>query len=469
MTHPLSYSPGQLIRSADVNRSFELLRNAIDVDSAALLDLLEGRLNLEDLTPALQALVLKNLVAFDPLEQHFTGDGSTTVFTLSSIPSAGSLTVFLNGQLLTSGVDYTVSGVSLTFAAAPFTGDDVTARFTVVQATTAIIVLGGFQLPYEQVIQTLPTLEPIVQQFFSWGTNKTSGFKEVAKFEAVGLSQLGAAVLVDGGLPDATAIVMTTSAGQNFLWAIGAPAGGTHRVVKVDVSTMLAAATVAMNDPTTVVTSLATDNGFVYAFMKGGSTLQANSVQKFDAVTNLPVAVIGPGTPGITTTGFVDTVISQAGALYVSYSDVNGGGSGEVRKFDATTGALLERFVAADFGAATIRPIRLVRVMDNVHVLDDLNQKIYKLSALDVVTTVATLSFVPTDLTFDASDLWVSSADTLYKVDLAGSVLDSAVPQAGRNIQDVMSGLGLIWTSFSNDTNPADQNVVKIFPGLPGV
>jgi hypothetical protein len=53
-------------------------------------------------------------------------NGVNTVFTLSQSPSPGaSLTVFLNGLRMSAGVDYTLSGTTITFASAsvPQTGD----------------------------------------------------------------------------------------------------------------------------------------------------------------------------------------------------------------------------------------------------------------------------------------------------------------------------------------------------------
>ena len=50
-----------------------------------------------------------------------TIDGSNTTFTLANTPVAGSVMVFLNGQLLTEGgtEDYTISGSTITMASAP--------------------------------------------------------------------------------------------------------------------------------------------------------------------------------------------------------------------------------------------------------------------------------------------------------------------------------------------------------------
>jgi hypothetical protein len=55
--------------------------------------------------------------------QRFSGNGSTTVFTLSSAPAfQNALEVFISGVALVPGVDYTVSGTTLTFTTAPTSG-----------------------------------------------------------------------------------------------------------------------------------------------------------------------------------------------------------------------------------------------------------------------------------------------------------------------------------------------------------
>lgn len=55
--------------------------------------------------------------------QRFSGNGSTTVFTLSSAPAfQNSLEIFVSGLALVPGIDYTVSGTTLTFTTAPASG-----------------------------------------------------------------------------------------------------------------------------------------------------------------------------------------------------------------------------------------------------------------------------------------------------------------------------------------------------------
>ena len=58
----------------------------------------------------------------------FTGDGSTTTFTIDSDYTADSVLVTVNGILLNPTVDYTVSGTTLTFIIAPILNDEIIVR-----------------------------------------------------------------------------------------------------------------------------------------------------------------------------------------------------------------------------------------------------------------------------------------------------------------------------------------------------
>jgi hypothetical protein len=63
-------------------------------------------------------------------------NGVNTAFTLTQAPSpSASLTVFLNGLLMSAGVDYTLSGSTITFATAsvPHTGDILLCSYRIAQ------------------------------------------------------------------------------------------------------------------------------------------------------------------------------------------------------------------------------------------------------------------------------------------------------------------------------------------------
>lgn len=52
-------------------------------------------------------------------------DGSNTVFVLSNTPISGSTKLFLNGVRQKETLDFNISGVTITFVSAPYSGDIV--------------------------------------------------------------------------------------------------------------------------------------------------------------------------------------------------------------------------------------------------------------------------------------------------------------------------------------------------------
>ena len=58
----------------------------------------------------------------------YTGDGSTTAFTVTSGADVENVLVFLNGVFQRPTTDYTVSGTTLTFGTAPTNGDAITIK-----------------------------------------------------------------------------------------------------------------------------------------------------------------------------------------------------------------------------------------------------------------------------------------------------------------------------------------------------
>lgn len=62
--------------------------------------------------------------------QVFTGTGSQTVFTLSSIPAdVTAALVVVNGLVMTYTSDYTISGATLTFTSAPALNDEIVVKW----------------------------------------------------------------------------------------------------------------------------------------------------------------------------------------------------------------------------------------------------------------------------------------------------------------------------------------------------
>ena len=59
----------------------------------------------------------------------FTGDNTTTDFTIDSGRAVDDVLVYVNGFLLTPTDDYTISGTTLTFATAPATSAEIVVRY----------------------------------------------------------------------------------------------------------------------------------------------------------------------------------------------------------------------------------------------------------------------------------------------------------------------------------------------------
>jgi hypothetical protein len=70
-----------------------------------------------------------SISATNATSQSFTGDGTTAIFTLSnSISNQKNVIISLNGLLQVPVTHYTVSGTTLTFTDAPYTGTVIEAR-----------------------------------------------------------------------------------------------------------------------------------------------------------------------------------------------------------------------------------------------------------------------------------------------------------------------------------------------------
>ena len=60
---------------------------------------------------------------------HFSGDGSTATFTITTGHTVNTILVFENGVCLKPTDDYTVSGTTLTMISAPVSGADISVRY----------------------------------------------------------------------------------------------------------------------------------------------------------------------------------------------------------------------------------------------------------------------------------------------------------------------------------------------------
>ena len=64
-----------------------------------------------------------------PSTQTYTGNNSTTVYTITAGKVVDDILVFVNGLLLQPTTDYTISGTDLTFATAPGSNSEITIRY----------------------------------------------------------------------------------------------------------------------------------------------------------------------------------------------------------------------------------------------------------------------------------------------------------------------------------------------------
>jgi len=447
MSHEEFHKPFEVIRSEDIDRHFQLIEQAVHPDGIAIRTALSGTLTFLDFTQAVQEQ-LSSLLSPITTTNKFDGtttpatDGITTTFPLSAVPDSGSESVYKNGLLQDNPGDYALSGSDIVFVSAPLTGDLITVLFN---SASSVSPLGSFILSHKNIREIRATAQGI----FVYGVNKGSSIVEVLKFDPITLNQIGSIEIdVDDNATENSLMVFA----QGFLWVAGSAATtGTNNITKIDPVTMTATIINISGDPGVTIPSLATDGVFIYAFMKGGTFVNPNSVAKYHISTNTVTGVIIVNPPA---SGFVDMAISSTGHLFVAMTTPN-----EVRKYDVLSGSLLETFVFVD------PPIKIIQRSNIIHVVH--GTKISNISAIDVVTELFDLGSTISDIVSNDTDLWISSGASLHKVDLSGVALTTLVPISGLTIQDIAVGFGLIWISYSDDTN-VSANISKVFPGSPG-
>ena len=98
-------------------------------------DTLVGRASTDTLTNKTisgSSNTLSNLpIATQYNRDSFSGNGSTTAFTLTNTPGAvAEVAVYIDGILQIVTTDYSISGTTLTFTSAPATGQDIKAIYS---------------------------------------------------------------------------------------------------------------------------------------------------------------------------------------------------------------------------------------------------------------------------------------------------------------------------------------------------
>ena len=131
----LTYNPssGSLTSAAFIGNltGGAVTATSLSVNSAYSLPTADGNVNQLLKTDGSGTLSFSDLTVADAsmTVNNFTGDNSTTAFTITTAPSnANSLLVTINGITQRPTTDYTVSGTTLTFVTAPFTGANISSR-----------------------------------------------------------------------------------------------------------------------------------------------------------------------------------------------------------------------------------------------------------------------------------------------------------------------------------------------------
>ena len=87
----------------------------------------------------------------------FSGDGSTTQFTLSEDATSAGLLVMINGVVQDPGTAYSVSGTTLTFTEAPADGDNIDARIITTTTEVVSIADGDTSITVDDTAETATT------------------------------------------------------------------------------------------------------------------------------------------------------------------------------------------------------------------------------------------------------------------------------------------------------------------------
>lgn len=474
MSHELSHSAGETIRSSDIDRALELLRQSIELSPAVISRWLDGQIDFGSLSPEVRSYLNSLSISITPLTQDWVGaSGYFNDFALGAVPVAGSEVVLLNGTEQDGG-DYVLQsgggGTVIHFFDDVSLGDKVRVHYRTSNTVTPTVFM-NFGLNHYDVVQLLPT----VNDMFVYGTSKDIGNPlEVAKYRVIDMAQMvppvtvRSAVDVTGAEPDYPPMVLI---GGSEIWAAGyndgtgpISGGWSNRISRFGINDLAITPPSGYFEVTTdtaaQISDMVADANFVYAFMQGGTYIAPNHIAK---VRISPTSTVGVINSGLNITGDTNMIMSNDGWLYVAYQDPS---VYQVRKYSTAPASGL-MYVHQYTG----NPIKILAVDTDVLVLEAGNPATG--STLNRISDVTNLStpvqiygFVGTTMAFDGVDLWIASADKLYKCNKNGTILQTLTPLSGQNIKEIMAAFGFIWVTYEGNVS---INVTKIFPGLPGV
>lgn len=298
-----------------------------------------------------------------------TINGSNTSFSLAQTPNTDSLLLYLNGAFQTpGGVDYTLSGTTITFVNAPLTGSILRARFTIgggpggassvssvsnsdstltISPTTGAVVAslnlakantwtGG------QTMDHSTSTNHYVSNELKVGT--LSGFLKGASGR-VSTAAINLAADVTGDLPVAN-LNGGTGAGATTYWrgdgtwsTPSGGAGGTGGTFSTTTSQVSGQLINYPNNTTDIVVvgSNATTSGKTYFDMNASTSLLHGIVnydgeQRYDATPDIDHSAVGPTTKtinaGATITDLFSVFLNSSGTWEKTDADVSASSTG---------------------------------------------------------------------------------------------------------------------------------------------
>ena len=469
MTVPVTtvHTTGQRISSAEWDRTIALIKNGILEYPSGMTSNLQNQIGMEELTPGLRdflSALVANVAGFT--KDPFVADGTQYQFRIRDIPSAGSELVYRNGDLL-DGADYVFEELDLGSGLLPYLvleevplyGDKIVVIYRSSNTLNAGVI-GSYHVHHNDI-----------SAVFSSNTNSLTMLGKRMD-SPTGVREFFTVRVDSMSVPTGTSVVNSIPTSErdwpdavqcgDYIWAIGDAGTGLNTITKVHVDTLASTGYTLTTDAAATITAIATDNAYVYAFMKHSTYTYPNS---FIKVTQNGV-VSGLIYSGLTVTGDVSVCVGNNGYLYASFADAS---VKQVRKYDVSpTNGFQKAFQLMNNAAipSAVTPTMVYPVDTYIYVISA-EGFLHRISTTDTVTLLQDYTFVPSNIYYDGANLWISSDDVLYKCDKLGNILQNLEPAGNQNIQVMRGAYAFLWTTYIDETS--NTNLTKLYPGLPNI
>jgi hypothetical protein len=254
--------------------------------------------------------------------QTFTGDGTTTAFTLSSAQTQNEVFLFVDDVAQVPGVDFTVSGTTLTFATAPANNAEIIARGFGVPAPVTTVSDGSVTAAKlaSGAIEAKLGYTPVSPTQLS---NEVAALVDSAPSALNTLNELAAALGDDANYASTITTALGTKANTSSLGTLASvsPTGtpDNTKFLRGDNSWQVVAVT-----PTAVSDQLNTSTG--YFDLPSGTTAQRpgspnSGMIRYNSSLNAIEAYDGSSWNSIATQGIITTSL----ALYLNAQNYTSG------------------------------------------------------------------------------------------------------------------------------------------------